>query len=91
MEQVFNKLVRDNIPEIIEKNGDIAITRVLEDDEYKVELYKKLQEECLEVVNSKSSDELLQELGDVIEVINSIANIENKNLNDIIEIEKQKN
>ena len=35
MEQVFNKLVRDKIPNKIESNGEVTITRILSDDEYK--------------------------------------------------------
>ena len=45
MEQIFNKLVRDNIPDIIHNNGKKAITRILSDEEYKQELEKKLYEE----------------------------------------------
>lgn len=36
----YNKLVRDNIPDIIKNNGEIPITRILNDDEYKIELEK---------------------------------------------------
>ena len=45
MEKIFNKLVRDNIPDIIASNKEIAITKILTDDEYKIELLKKLKEE----------------------------------------------
>ena len=45
MEQIYNKLVRDNIPDIIEKNGEIPIIRILSNEEYKLELEKKLCEE----------------------------------------------
>ena len=37
MERVCNKLVRDNIPSIIESNGETPITRILSDEEYKEE------------------------------------------------------
>ena len=50
MEREFNKLVRDYIPDKIESNGEVAVTRVLNDVEYKDELYKKLLEEANEVV-----------------------------------------
>lgn len=90
MEQVFNKLVRDKIPTKIENNGEIAITRILNDEEYRVELYKKLKEECTEVVESKTSMDTLEELADVFEVIKSIAELENKSIDDIIEIANQK-
>ena len=90
MEQVFNKLVRDNIPNIIESNGEKAITRILGNEEYRVELYKKLLEETQEVINSQNTDDILEELADVLEILKSIAELENKNLNDIIEIANQK-
>ena len=38
MEKVYNKLVRDNIPNIIKSNGEIPIIRILDNDEYKKEL-----------------------------------------------------
>ena len=90
MEQVFNKLVRDKIPEIIEKNGEVAETRILDDNEYIKELYKKLLEETNEVVNSNKSEETLEELADVFEVIKSIAEVKNKEIEDIAQIAKQK-
>ena len=90
MVQIFNKLVRDNIPNIIENNGEKAITRILSDKEYRVELYKKLLEESQEVINSQDTEDILEELADVLEVLKSIAELENRNLDDIIEIENQK-
>ena len=68
MEQVFNKLVRDNIPNIIESNGETAITRILSDDEYRIELYKKLFEESHEVINSQTSEDTLEELADKLNI-----------------------
>ena len=35
MEKIYNKLVRDNIPKIIESDGEKVIWRVLSSDEYK--------------------------------------------------------
>ena len=90
MEKVFNKLVRDNIPDKIRNNGEEAFIRILNDVEYKKELYKKLLEECNEVINSKSKEEVLEELADVLEVIRSIAKLEGKELDNIIEISNQK-
>lgn len=90
MVQIFNKLVRDNIPNIIENNGEKAITRILSDEEYRVELYKKLLEESQEVINSQDTEDILEELADVLEVLKSIAELENRNLDDVIEIANQK-
>ena len=90
MEKTYNKLVRDNIPNIIENNGEVAITRILDSEEYRLELYKKLIEECTEVISSKTKNETLEELGDVLEVLKSIAELENASIDDVIEIAKQK-
>lgn len=38
----FNKLVRDNIPQIIRNNRETPICHTLSDDEYKKELDRKL-------------------------------------------------
>ena len=90
MERVFNKLVRDNIPSIIENNGEKAIYRVLSDDEYIVELLKKLKEEVGEVLDSTNRDERLEELADVFEVIKSIAEYDNSNIDEVIRIADNK-
>lgn len=90
MEQLFNKLVRDNIPDIIRNNGEEAITRVLSDEEYKEELLKKLSEETSEVINASSKDELLEELADVLEILKALAELNNKSLEDVIEISREK-
>jgi predicted house-cleaning noncanonical NTP pyrophosphatase (MazG superfamily) len=61
----MQKLVRDNIPEIIEREGGKVVQRVLLDDEYKIELSKKLIEEANEFMR----DENIEELADVFEAI----------------------
>ena len=65
---VYNKLVRDKIPEIIENSGKKAITTVLNDEEYLTELDRKLNEECAEYQQDKS----IEELADMLEVIYAI-------------------
>lgn len=85
MERVYNKLVRDKIPEIIEEKNETPVTRILDDDEYKFELEKKLYEEYKEVIESSGEDRLF-ELADMIEVIKSLALLSGKTLEDIIEL-----
>lgn len=90
MKKIYNKLVRDNIPNIIEQDNETPFTRILDDNEYRTELYRKLTEECNEVLTSESSEETLEELADVLEIIKSIAELENKKLDDVIEIANKK-
>lgn len=90
MEQVFNKLVRDNVPEIISSKGEGAITRILEDDEFKKALYKKLLEEANEVITATNKEDTLVELADVLEVLKTIAELNGATLEEIEKIAKQK-
>lgn len=85
----YNKLVRDKIPEIIESTGEIPIIRKLSDTEYKQELEKKLYEEYLEVIDSSYSNRI-EELADMIEVIKYLAKLEDKTLEDVIEVANEK-
>mgnify|MGYP003303924131 CR=1 FL=1 len=66
---IHNKLVRDRIPEIIEKSGKTAYCRILNNEEYIDELDRKLNEECAEYQADKSIDEL----ADMLEVMYAIA------------------
>lgn len=90
MEKSFNKLVRDNIPDIIKDNNEVALIRILDENEYRVELYKKLFEECGEVEKSKNSGEVLEELADVLEIVKAIAELEGKELDDVVTVANQK-
>ena len=85
MEQIYNKLVRDNIPEIIKSNGEKPVISILDTNEYKAELEKKLYEEYLEVIESSYSSRI-EELADMLEVIKALAKLEDKTLDDVIEI-----
>lgn len=89
MERVYNKLVRDNIPQIIENKGETPIIRTLDDVEYKKELEKKLYEEYKEVIDA-SGDDRVEELADMMEVISALAKLENNSLDDVIAIAKKK-
>ena len=85
----YNKLVRDRIPEIIRNNGEEPETRILSDEEYKEELEKKLLEEYNEVLNASGNDRI-EELADMLEVMISLAALEEKTLDDIITKAEQK-
>lgn len=89
MEKVFNKLVRDKIPEIIRNNNEEAITRILNNEEYKDALEKKLLEEYNEVLTAEGND-YLEELADMLEIIDALASTQNKTIEDIIKIKEEK-
>jgi len=80
----YDKLVRDNIPDIIRSNGDEPIYRILEDNEYLEYLYKKDIEELEEVKLSNTKEEVKKELADKLEIIKAIASYYNYSLDDII-------
>lgn len=61
----YNKLVRDDIPGILIKNGVSASYRILGEAEFKEYLEKKLDEEVAEFHESKTLDELV----DIVEVV----------------------
>lgn len=66
---IYNKLVRDKIPEIIKSSGKKAYYHKLTEQEYLWELDKKLDEECTEYQADKS----LEKLADMLEVMYAIA------------------
>ena len=66
---VFNKLVRDKIPAIIEAQGKTATVRILDDGEYTRALERKLDEEVREFHSEKN----LEELADILEVVYALA------------------
>lgn len=68
MTRVYNKLVRDRIPEIVESDGKTCSTEILPDDRYLQMLDAKLNEELAEYQESKS----LEELADLLEVIRAV-------------------
>lgn len=66
--KVYNKLVRDKIPEIIEADGKTCKTRILSEEEYIASLEAKLNEEVAEYQTDKN----LEEMADVLEVLQAI-------------------
>lgn len=65
----YNKLVRDRIPEIIEASGKICATEILSDEAYLRMVDAKLDEELAEY----HSDQTIEELADLLEVIYAAA------------------
>lgn len=85
MEIVYNKLVRDNIPEIIRSNNGEPLFRKLNDNEYWEYLLKKDIEELEEVRTASSIEERKKELADKLEIIRTMSEFNGFTLQDIIE------
>ena len=93
--QIYNKLVRDKIDQIINGNGkgEKAIIKILNEEEYKKELLKKLEEEMQELKNAiitGSCDDILEESADLLEVVRAINGNDISKVLETMEIKKQK-
>ena len=66
--KIYDKLVRDRIPEIIENSGNHCEVEVVNNEVALEYLYKKLNEEVSELLEDKN----LEEIADVVEVLFSI-------------------
>ena len=84
--KIYNKLVRDRIPEIILSSSRKPITSVLDKDNYKKELDKKLQEELQEYLK----DDNVEELADLVEVVYAILDFKNVSIQEFERIRNEK-
>lgn len=72
MKIIYNKLVRDKIPEIIEKSGKKYSCSNINDKEKEFYLKEKLKEEMKEFLEAKDEKEKLEELVDLETVIRAL-------------------
>lgn len=84
--KTYDKLIRDKIPEIIERDGKEYEIEKMDDDEYKKYLNDKLLEEAKEYVESGD----IRELADILEVIKSVLDEEGMEYKELEEIRKEK-
>jgi predicted house-cleaning noncanonical NTP pyrophosphatase (MazG superfamily) len=68
----YAKLVRDNIPDIITKDGCVVNKEVLSSVAYIRELKKKLLEESEELMEAKDRSGTLSELADLEEILDNL-------------------
>ena len=84
--KVYNKLVRDRIPEIIESSGKTCTVETLTDEKYIVMLDAKLTEELAEYQESKS----LEELADLLEVMGAVVKARGYTWDELTKVRKKK-
>ena len=68
----YDKIVRDEIPALIERRGERVETVKLVGDALLVALRQKLVEEAFEALDAKSGEELVGELADAQEVVKAL-------------------
>lgn len=83
---IYNKLVRDKIPEIIASKGGKAEFRILSDEEYRTFLEAKLDEEVGEYHRDKNAEEL----ADILEVVYALATSIGCNREELMKIYEKK-
>lgn len=66
---IYNKLVRNNIPDIIAKQGKKVTFRILQDDERDQALKDKLLEEVQELIKADTKEQVIEEMADIQEVL----------------------
>ena len=87
MKYLYNKLVRDKIPnEINCTKGRKAVYRIMDNDEYLKELNRKLLEEAHEFIEEND----IEELADVMEVIETITKLKNIKWEELRKIQNEK-
>ncbi len=84
--KIYNKLVRDKIPDIIKAEGKSVKIKKLNNEEYRIELNKKLQEEVQEYLE----DNNVEELADIVEVVYGILNSMDVTIQDFENVRKSK-
>ena len=82
----YHKLVRDKIPEIIEKDGKNCVCAELSQEDYITMLDQKLNEELAEYQESKS----MEELADLLEVMSAVAAARGSSLDEVEKIRLKK-
>ncbi|MBO1511126.1 nucleoside triphosphate pyrophosphohydrolase [Metabacillus bambusae] len=87
---VYNKLVRDKIPEIIKSSGKEFRTKQLNGVGYIKELRTKLKEEINEYIEADTDGQALEELADILEIIHSLAVVHGSNFESVDDIRQDK-
>lgn len=82
----YYKLVRDKIPQIIEKDGKRALIEVLDDESFETFLERKLDEEVKEYHESKDAEEL----ADILEVLITLAKLKGLTFADLMDLQTKK-
>ena len=90
---IYNKLVRDRIPEIIEGRGETAVHRALSDNEFRAALLSKFDEELAEFkkeFEGQDANAALEELADISELVDAAATVLGSGFGEIMRLKSEK-
>ncbi|MFE7062043.1 phosphoribosyl-ATP pyrophosphohydrolase [Sutcliffiella sp. NPDC057660] len=87
---VYNKVVRDNIPQIIEATGKKFTTRILKDQDFIKHLKQKCYEELNEYCAADTNEEAIEELADLMEIIRSLAQYHGTSMEEVEKLRQGK-
>lgn len=82
----YNKLVRDNIPDIIMAKGEECLFHIADKYEYKQKLIEKLVEQSEEF----TKDESIEKMASIFEVIDAICAYKGFEKDRILEVQAEK-
>jgi len=85
-----HKLWRDKLVDLSEQRGSKITWTRLNDEEFSEQLKLKLMEEAEEVCAANNKLELIEELADVLEVIDSFCEANKFTLQDVVDKQRQK-
>lgn len=69
---IYNKLVRDRIPAIIEAENQKYRMNILDPDHHAIEIKRKLGEELEEYQEASTNEEAVEELADLLELMYAV-------------------
>ncbi|TYQ12854.1 UNVERIFIED_CONTAM: putative house-cleaning noncanonical NTP pyrophosphatase (MazG superfamily) [Acetivibrio alkalicellulosi] len=82
----YNKLIRDKMPQIIERSGNKVVIEKLRDTDFIFYLHSKLREEIIQYEDDNSVDKI----ADIIEVLYSILEYKGVSINQFEKIRLKK-
>ena len=82
----YNKLVRDQIPEIIRNKGENPRVHIADDQEYQKAIFEKLSEEITEFQENPCEEEM----ADILEVLSAMTHFLKMDWSQVQVIQKKK-
>ena len=79
----YDKLIRDRIPEIMDRDGVRYEVDELESDAYREALAAKVVEEAEELRAASAREDVVKELADVLEVLEAVMRVEGIDMGEV--------